>query len=71
MVPQPPSALEPRIYCSIVAGDTPAIKDTELQDVDSALGGIVSELVQTHEFAGKAVRTPLSASREPADLWVW
>jgi hypothetical protein len=31
------------------------IKDVQLKELDSALGGVVSELIQLHEFAGKAV----------------
>ncbi len=38
------------------AGDSPSIKDAELKALDEALGGIVTEFVQIHEFAGKAVR---------------
>lgn len=39
----------------MAAGDSPSIKDAELKELDSALGGVITELVQIHEFSGKAV----------------
>lgn len=55
----------PRVTHTLHAGsgDSPSIKDAELKALDAALGGIVTEFVQIHEFAGKAVRASFPGSQ--------